>query len=334
LGFFNEYGKMILDIKHPWLLPPEDSMYNVILEHQRKWAIDVRHLRKDEDFFILEHGQCYTFETDNNFFIPLSEESINEFKKSPGNELKEDKWSGKPKMNALHSSSALVINIFEHWKKIKKYTEIAVSLGIDSNGIKSMHYESIDENLECKFKTFFNTEPHPDVYFEYNDGSVVSIECKYTEPFNKQSNLEENKKNSDFKELYVIKGKGSEFEKRLPKLFSYSQKLFDINEICSYKYLDVKQLIKHILGMEATIENRSKYKLLYLYYPSLDICFPSIKEINDEYKKEILRFTNELDEGIQFYSLTWYDLLRNLYCNQSTMSDSDKQYLYYNISRY
>jgi hypothetical protein len=91
------------------------------------------------------------------------------------------------------------------------------------------------------------------VHFEYTDGSVVGLECKYTEPFNKRDI--ENEDWVGFKKIYIEKN--NYFKEHLPKLFEFSVKL--INENKKFKYLDVKQLITHIIGMEATIKDKNKY---------------------------------------------------------------------------
>jgi hypothetical protein len=51
---------------------------------------------------------------DDNLFEPLLSEVKGNFEEADGGEL-----SGKPcKMQAVHSSSALGVNIFQYWKRI------------------------------------------------------------------------------------------------------------------------------------------------------------------------------------------------------------------------
>ena len=59
--------------------------------------------------------KAYTQKLDDNLFEPLMPEVKSDFEDADGGEL-----SGNPcKMQAVHSSSALGVNIFQYWKKNK-----------------------------------------------------------------------------------------------------------------------------------------------------------------------------------------------------------------------
>ncbi len=59
--------------------------------------------------------KAYTQKLDDNLFEPLMSEVKNDFEDADGGEL-----TGNPcKMQAVHSSSALGVNIFQYWKKNK-----------------------------------------------------------------------------------------------------------------------------------------------------------------------------------------------------------------------
>ena len=59
--------------------------------------------------------KAYTQKLDDNLFEPLLPETVKNFKGADGGEL-----TGNPcKMQAVHSSSALGVNIFQYWKRIK-----------------------------------------------------------------------------------------------------------------------------------------------------------------------------------------------------------------------
>ena len=73
---------------------------------QRLWALR-RGLPVDE--------RGYTSSPDDNLFEPLNPAVKEQFNDADGGELKPGK-DRLPKMQALHSSSALAINVFHYWK--------------------------------------------------------------------------------------------------------------------------------------------------------------------------------------------------------------------------
>ena len=73
---------------------------------QRLWALR-RGLHVDE--------RGYTISPDDSLFEPLSAGGRAQFLKADGGELKPGK-DRLPKMQALHSSSALAVNVFHYWR--------------------------------------------------------------------------------------------------------------------------------------------------------------------------------------------------------------------------
>ena len=63
-----------------------------------------------------ERGEkAYTMTLEENLFEPLLPEVKEQFNEGRGGELK-----GEPRpMQAVHLSAALVVNVFQYWKKIK-----------------------------------------------------------------------------------------------------------------------------------------------------------------------------------------------------------------------
>ena len=96
--------------------------HDYILAKQVQWA-------KNRGIALIgskgERGRpVYTVSLDNNLFQPMDIDVLNSFKKGDGNEVKGT--PGSPaKMQALHSSSALSVNVFQYWKKINKIPIIA-----------------------------------------------------------------------------------------------------------------------------------------------------------------------------------------------------------------
>ena len=73
------------------------------------------------------HGRpAYTKTLDKNLFEPLAQQVINDFNAGDGGELN-GKPDSLPKMHAVHSSSALGVNIFRYWLRIDQIPKIAAA---------------------------------------------------------------------------------------------------------------------------------------------------------------------------------------------------------------
>lgn len=103
--------------------------YEVIYEQQRTWA-DQLGIAYDKDGYT-----CYQ---KDNLYCKISEKTLSEFKAGKGAELGGIGKRGK--MQALHSSSALVLNIFEYWRQSNHIDEIAKACGAP-RGMTTMQFE-------------------------------------------------------------------------------------------------------------------------------------------------------------------------------------------------
>ena len=85
------------------------DVYSQIVAKQIEWAknngIELIDSKVDKD------KKVYTKTIDENLFLPLSEEAKKELIKGDGGELKSN-GDNNAKIQALHSSSALTVNIF------------------------------------------------------------------------------------------------------------------------------------------------------------------------------------------------------------------------------
>jgi hypothetical protein len=217
------------------------SFYS-ILNSQKNWA-DTHKIKRSSD------DELYTETLEMNLFEPMSLESKKEFITSDGEEIENS--NGKPaKMRCLHSSSALVVNFFEYLRKNKLYETIADIFDMPKN-IKDIHYEGVNENLQCKFIIYKTAKrhPHPDVHFEYDDDYIVGIESKYTEPFRNTLEKKEKriKSKNDFNNYY-----GKEFKKKFPVLYKRIEvsKYFE-----NFEFLDIRQILTQILGIAKNTNN-------------------------------------------------------------------------------
>ena len=145
------------------------ATHKLILNQQQSWARQ-RGIEIDDD--------GYTLSLNDNFFSPLSPETIKEFRFGKGDELGESGSRGK--MQALHSSSALVVNVFKYWRSHNVDT-IARACGARS-GMTDMQFEKtnptplggIPPHLDVEFHGGTNTKP-------------VAIESKFTELYHRKT---------------------------------------------------------------------------------------------------------------------------------------------------
>ena len=116
-------------------------------------------------------------------FEPLIKKNQDQFKEGNGQEI-----SGSPgnpaKMQALHSSSALGVNIFQYWQKRGLINEIASECGFCNR--QSKYSDHIVFEDKCIIRTKSVVPPHIDVVFHNNDSSpykLFAVECKFSEAY-------------------------------------------------------------------------------------------------------------------------------------------------------
>lgn len=151
-----------------------------IIAKQIEWA-------KNNDLQLIgSHGlrvrKVYTTSVKDNLFQPLSVQTREYLKNGDGGELTES--VGRPaKIQALHSSSALGINVFDYWRKSPDLSVITSSCGFVRAGSKlngEIRFEqkfSIDER--------FQYPPNLDVVIipKTSRYKALAIECKFTEAY-------------------------------------------------------------------------------------------------------------------------------------------------------
>lgn len=249
--------------------------------------------------------KCYTKERIDNFYRELSAESYRDIKSGDGNELGEGIYPGK--IQALHSSSALTVNVFDYWRNLDDKSGIAKALLIPSININKIHFEKKYPILNDA-----NIPPNIDIVFEYLNGDCCAIECKFTEPFNKRQEAHglKDKYLSGFKSWSII-----------PSIHQLSQSISPEDKI--YKYLQPAQLIKHIMGLLMKYEDdKSKFRLIYLYYDAFG-------EEGYNHEKEIKDFNLIAQkDGLRFQAITWQEVILRLLKNSRNKHDDYVRYLF------
>jgi hypothetical protein len=251
--------------------------------------------------------KMYTLLLEDNLFMKISNATASAFSKGDGNELGDEKNIGK--MQALHSSSALGVNVFEYWKQNGRLAIIAKALHIPSTKIDGIEFEGKFKALESA-----KIDPNVDLVFSYKDGSKIGIECKYTEPFQSR------KVDIGLKAKYLEEYKYWNELRSLKKLASKISP-----EDTTNTYFHCAQMIKHVLGMYAATQDKAKIRFVYLYQPAFF-------ENNSKYEDEISIFRDAIEsDQINFSSISWLELIENL---ANLAEVSDMKYIQYLRQRY
>jgi len=261
--------------------------YNYIIAKQTEWA-------KNQGLKLIgskkSRGRhAYTARLDHNLFKPLLPEVKKTFASGDGRELGSSEMPGK--MQAVHSSSALGVNVFQYWKSMSAIPVIAAACGLCKRGSEV----SCDIEFEEKFKIddSFNFHPNIDVVIHNKSKTRIklfAIECKFSEAYGGRKHEGLKKKYLDLKEIW----------NGIPNLRAFARRISPSDE--EFKYLHPAQLIKHILALKREF-GRGGFRLLYLWY---DVLGDQGKCHQDEVTK-FAKVTKE--DGIKFHSLTYQKLI-------------------------
>ncbi len=193
----------------------------------------------------------YTFSVAANLFGGhLCDEARRGFDAGAGGELRGEI----PSMQALHSSAAMAINLFQYWIENRQFQTLAKALRVPSNGIKSL-------SLERKYPVCARPEehglqepPHLDLGIEYeNVAERVGVECKLFEPFGR---LDHPALASAYLRLPAT-WEGIPACRQLAEEVAGKTSCF--SRLCS------AQLLRHLLGLRFGAR-KAPVRLIYLYY--------------------------------------------------------------------
>ncbi len=254
--------------------------YSKILEQQRSWAAKHK-IAVDDD--------GYTKALNDNLFQPLHPDTLREFQRGSGDELGKERRRGK--MRALHSSSALAVNVFDYWRG-RSLNWFATVLSLST--------EPSFRGFEAQFATGLQgTPPNLDLAFVVGSGQIAAVESKFTELYC------HTKQTTPFTPAYFPSGNGLWADRSLPRCQRLAERL-DKGEL-QFHFLNAAQLLKHILGLSH--DSMRRFTLLYLWYS-----IPSDEARTHE--DEIKTFSNEIGLEVDFRALTYQELfsatLRNL----------------------
>ena len=254
----------------------------------------------------------YTTDLDLNLFEPLLDINRDQFMKGNGQEILGSQKKT-AKMQALHSSSALGVNIFQYWQKRGLISEIAAACGFCNRGSKVSERIVFEEKYVIDKK--FVIPPNVDVVIHNKNSSkfnVFAIECKFSEAYGSRNH-------GGLKSAYLADLNPWSDLKNLIKL---SREISSNDE--HYSFLHAAQLIKHILGLRNSLGNKN-FKLLYLWYDVLG-------REGSNHRAEVNDFTEiAQSDGIKFHAMTYQELIVIL---DRYYRDDHTDYIKYITERY
>jgi hypothetical protein len=268
---------------------------DLIANHQLKWAIEQK----------ISLAGRYTKKLEDNLFDnTLDPQTRKEYQKGKGHELE----GKRAHMKALHSSSALVVNVFDYWRCQDMIQDMAGCCGVEGV-VSGMQFEKTHP-----IKGVTRTPPHLDV--EFAGRTPLAIESKFTETYHRTTRRDD---------------KDTHLDKYLehPELWNGISRVRALAESIvgqsgsrtDFEYLDVPQLIKHILGLWGCYG--SSFCLLYLWYKV------NSPEAN-RHEGELARFSTGAKDEISFRAMTY----QNLFSRIRHVLNVDSAYIEYLEKRY
>lgn len=253
-------------------------------------------------------AQAYTRALDDNLFEPLSSEAKQQFENGDGQELTSS--TGPGKMQAVHSSSAIGVNVFHYWQTLGQVGVIAKACGLPASSSGVIRFEA-----QYPIDRRFRFSPNIDVVIVNGPRSkqkVSAIECKFTEAYGQHEH-------GGLKPAYL---KLESIWNGLPALHELATALSPRD--ASYRHLHPAQLVKHILGLKQAY-GKLGFRLCYLWYDTLG-------RDGARHREEVERFTviTEAD-GVAFQALTYQELLLTLIRRHQ---DGHGSYVNYLAGRY
>jgi hypothetical protein len=237
--------------------------------------------------------KTYTECLADNLFEPLMPEVRSSLLAGDGNEL-EGNHHRPAKMQAVHSSSAIGINLFQYWQRIDQAPVMAATCGFCNNGNCTSEKIVFEEKYPINMS--FAIAPNIDVVF-HNSPSFkyqrFAVECKFTEVYG-------GRQHGGLKPVYL---ELEDLWQDIPRLKELAHTISPNDT--AFSYLHPAQLMKHILGLKKAF-GKTGFRLLYLWYDTLG------KEGYD-HRCEICRFAKTaITDGIKFHVLSYQELISKL----------------------
>ena len=262
-----------------------------VIDQQTRWA-------KSKGF---EPRNAYLTSIADNLRQELSSGARTDFERGSGREFRE-RGIRPPRLQALRSSSALSLNVFDYWRSRDPYP-LQYSLHLRDRITRV----SFEENFPTGIG---GNPPNIDVLLRLENDQYVAIESKFTEWLTPRERTVEEK--------YFASGKDIWSEQGLPRCQVVANSLRDGS---SFNHLDVPRILKHALGLA---RKTGFYELYYIYF---DWACPE----GEAHARELARFIDRIGDEIRFRAMTYQYLFARL--GHSTRP-SDEEYMDYLTARY
>jgi len=266
------------------------NAFEYILAKQIEWA-------KNQDIRLIgsrgsRGRRNYTSVLKENLFQSLNPSTREELVAGDGSEL--NGGNKRPaKIQALHSSSALAVNLFDYWRCSR---DISIILSACKLARSSSIFGTIQFEQKFPIDKRFKFAPNLDVVlYPENHKSIkaYAIESKFTEPYSSRGHGGIDKKYLDNSAIWD----------NLSAIKLLAQKICP--DDMEFAYLHAGQLIKHILGLNKKF-GHGNYRLLYLWYDTVGAA-------GCGHQCEIERFSKIVQsDGVKFHSITYQELIINL----------------------
>jgi hypothetical protein len=255
---------------------------------------------------------AYTTTLNQNLFRPLDPDVLKSFQEGDGNET-QGNLNSPAKMQAVHSSSSLAVNIFQYWKK--DVSLIAAMCGFCDKG-NNISHKIVFEDKYPILERANSKSPNIDVVIYNQEGARVkrfAIECKFTEAYTSM------RSNHGLKQEYI--DLNSVWED-MPGLYALAKSISPNDN--QFHYLHPAQLMKHILGLKRQVGEKG-FRLMYLWYDALG-------EEGNLHRKEIEQFAElAKSDGVKFHAMSYQELISKL---STELRPEHTEYITYVTDRY
>lgn len=237
------------------------------------------------------HGPRYFTLTpeDNLFEGSLSDPVRAAFSTCAGDQLTGE-W---PKISAIHSSSALAVNLFAYWLNKGDLPTLAGLLGIPGDGIQGASFEDCFPVVDGWKARTVRALPQMELTISYANGARVGIECKLFDPYRRQG--------------HASLGRGF---LTLGRRWDDIPRCHALARLCAggasgFDRLGVSELLRHILGLKYGARDGS-FQLIYLYLDA-----PGRE--GDEHRRELERFQETIKgDPVHFVPLSVQEFILRL----------------------
>jgi hypothetical protein len=231
----------------------------------------------------------YTRELHSNLRCRLSAEAERAFARGSGSETR-SRGGQPPKMSALHSSSALAVNVFDYWTG-RALAPLVRALGVDGSA-SSFEFEA---QLPTGAR---GIPPNLDVLFRLEPSGLLGVESKFTEWMTPKSGM------GPSLAPYVESDRSFWILANLPDSDRLARGIGEPGEP-RFRYLDVPQLLKHALGLRRAAGTDGEWHLRYVY---LD--YPCSAQAR--HSSEIEDFTDAVGAELHFGAITYQKFIHSL----------------------